>query len=572
MNQDPTMQGGNTPTQGDQPVGENTAKTNTESTAGDQPQTPSNPTKAPDTGAVVVEETIAETVTEAPASGLPSWMAATPDPTVTGLPNGSVVEPAAPPKKKHTGLIVTLIIIFILLLAGAGAAVWFFCFYNQPDNVAFDAVNQFLQQKDLTVTGSLDYDWSSESDENRHIKLSLDNSRSGIAGNSDLKFNYSQDLNIDGKKEFELDLGSVAMSDGVLYFKIGNLIETVDQFSDELDEAYSTVEEQLVWQAIYQLLETIDGEWWQISIPDILDMINESGDYDGEVAATRKFYNCMLDVAKQDVGSELAKIYRDNRFLKAVKVTQSADGKRKPADGNNLYEIEFDYDKMANFINALPQSNTANQFYACYNTYIDEIEEFTEDNLGKTPEHIGADDAEKVTADDLSESRNDDVKYYLEIAPWGHQLQGIYMQSKATETPDCPFSYNTDDVPTTYDLVPQPECSQGATATITGSLNLNFAYGPVAVAAPEKYRPVTDLAEEIVNTVVQVMSAYFSAIDPSGTSWRYDPETGEWYFTENPWEVEYDVPEGWEFDMDHGYWYNPEDPSEHTPLPINTEV
>lgn len=589
MNQDPTMQGGNLPTQGGQPVGdENAPKTNPEgAAAGDDPNAgnvpaqpsvnaPSSSNMGATPNSSVPSNAPAETVpattspsvtTPADTGALPSWMNTTQDPIATGLPNGSVVEPAMQPKKKRTGLIALLILLFVLILGGVGVAVWYFCFYNNPENIAFDAVNQFLQQKDLTITGTINYDWSSESGESRKAQLSLDGSRSGIAGNSDLKFNYSQDLKVDGKRDIELDLGSVAMSDGVLYFRIGNLIETIDQFFDETEEAPDTIEEQLVWQAIYQLLEIIDGEWWQISIPDILDMINESGDYDNEVAATRKFYNCMLDAAKQDVGGELAKIYRENRFLIAVEVPQSADGKRKPASGNNLYEIEFDYEKMASFMNALPKSDTANRFYTCYNTYIDEVEEFAEDNLGEAPEHISADDAEEITADELSNSRNSDVtKYYLEIAQWGHQLKGVYIQSSITETPECPIYDNLDD------LAPPIACDQAPSITIVSIINLNFAYDSVTVIAPEKYRPVTDLAEEIVNTVIQVMSAYFSAIDPSGAGWQYDPITGEWYSTEDPWGIDYDIPEDWEFSMEHGYWYNPENPSEHTPLPMNSEV
>lgn len=532
MNQDPTMQGGNLPNQGGQPAGNSGAPT-------------TNPAGAPSTasGSAATAATSpnpANSVNNTPNAdngALPSWMNSTPDPVATGLPNGSVVEPATPPKKKHTGLIITLVILFILILAGAGVAVWYFCFYNNPENVAYEAVDGFLHQKSIALTGAIQSTTEDSLGDKTTITLGLNNSASAGAGTSELNLNVTN-VEDDEESSVSLRLGTVQMSDGVIYLKISKIMESLDAY---LESNQITRDEfDYSMELIYSILEKVDDQWWRISIPELLDEIAPSSE---EAQPVKDLYACMVDLAKQDTSGEFATIYRDNRFIKIEKVSQTSMGDIKPKSGNSLYLLDYDYEKMANFINALPDTAVANAAYDCYNDYIDSqdpqryLDEF--DISMSAPKHLSASDFEKVNAEDLRKSRENsktNAKQYLEISNFGHELKGVYAHFDKTDSSEgYDIEYGTD-------IKPYSQHS-------TGLLQLNFSYEPVTVTAPDDYRPITELVEEIINVITQYISDLYNS-----------------YYTP----IE-EIPEGWVFDYDQGYYYNPENPDEHTNLPIDDD-
>ena len=428
-------------------------------------------------------------------------------PILSNVATPSMVEPANPPKPKRTGLIVGIVVLVLLLLAGGGFALWFFLFYNNPENIAFEAVNSFLREKNVVTTGQMWTEIPNDNGAGTRVEVNLKNSSAGLAGSSDIvlrSVDFDSNSKYDEENAYELTLGSVMMSDGVFYFRVGQLMDTIDKalansglFKEDMPDTYL---------ALYQLAEIIDEEWWQIAPLEIIDTISEEVDSIGDLddlTYLKDFYRCAVDVANQDIGAELAEIYKNNRFFKITKVSQSAEGNKKPASGNSLYLIGYDYQKLADFLNALPKSRIAEQAYACYNNFYAQLED-----KGDLPESVDASDFETVTAKDLEESRDEGVKHYLEISNWGHELKGVYFYGAATQDEDGEKS----------DLA-------------THAADLQFAYSPVTIDAPTESRPVTDLVEELREIIIDIIMANAPV---------YDPETGEIIDTGSDWDDTWD--------------------------------
>lgn len=428
-------------------------------------------------------------------------------PILSNVATPSMVEPAKAPKPKRTGLIVTIVLLILLLLAGGGFALWYFLFYNNPENIAFEAINGFLREKNVVTTGQM---WGEYYDSDRsgsRMEIELKNSSAGLAGVSDIVLSNSEfdvEHELDEEGAYELTLGSVMMSDGVFYLRIGQLMDTVDKFIDDSGLTKEDLPDS--YQVLYQLGEIVDEEWWEVSPIDIIDTITEEvdnlEDLD-EITYLKDFYRCAVDVANQDIGKELAEIYKNNRFLKITKVSQSSEGHKKPDSGNSLYLVEYDYQKMADFINALPKSHIAEQAYTCYNNYRSNVES----ESSRLPEKIDADFFDEITAKDLEDSRDANTKQYLEISNWGHELKGVFIYGESRLDEDG------------------EENADGELYS-AHEVDLQFTYSPVTVDAPAESRPITDLIEELKEIITNLI-----VLDGP----VYDPETGEIIDIEDDW-------------------------------------
>ncbi len=439
-------------------------------------------------------------------------------PILSDNPGGSVVMPAGG-KKKHTGLIVAIVTVLLVLLAGGGFSLWYFLLYSNPENVAFDAINGFLQEKNITLGGSMwgeSYDYD---DTGMRMELALQNSSDGLAGSSDISYKM---MMIDEEHEeikgetLELLLGSVMMSDGVFYLKVGKLMDYLNKSYPDMSEA--TDQDS---QVMYQLLETFSDEWWEVSVPDVVDMVADLVDdakFTRQAEYTKQFYSCLVNAAQQNIKGEIAEIYKNNRFVRVQKVDRSAEGHKVAEGGHSLYLLSFDYAKMASFVNELPKTATANSIYACYNDYAKHLDDYST----TLPESVSADDIPEVTADDLEEDFGEaDNKIYLEISNWGHQLRSVFVHNEVYSRSYSGSDYAHDEVR-----------AQGKERLESiAELNLIFSYSPVTIAAPAESRPITDLFEEMMEVVTTIVN------DNSDSDWEYDPETDTIY--------EYD---GWEDD------------------------
>ncbi len=461
MDKNPEMQGRNTPTPNTQP-----------SNVG--PSVPNVPADVANHDAP----------TSTPAS---SPLPFPPVAAATDMPSGSVVMAADAPKKKKTGLLVGIIVAVLLLLVGGGVLLWYALFYNNPENVAFDAINGFLHEKNISVSGSA---WVEVPSEDIRVDISLKNAINQASGMSDLSIKLGEmqdEYHPSQGTTFEIDAGAIGLSDGKFYARFGNIMNSVDQLMDNNGITFDDLGQ--FGQMLYQLGETIDEQWWEISILDIIDRLTDEIDDEdtlAQVENTRNLYRCMVDVVSQNHSNEIAKLYQANRFLVVKKVTESIDGDKKPASGNSLYELSFDYEKLANFLNALPKTDLANQAYVCINNYQAEVYS----DSGHVPEKIDASKFEQIKAEDLEEALDNRAnQYYLEISNWQHQIKSIFILNLTSDT-------------------------------VSGA-DLYFDYTPVAISAPNDVRPITDLYDEAMEIIEESLNV--------DLDWSLDLDFGDDY-------------------------------------------
>ncbi len=403
------------------------------------------------------------------------------------MPSGSVVMSADAPKKKKTGLLVGIIVAVLLLLVGGGALLWCTLFYNNPENVAFDAINGFLHEKNISVSGSA---WVEVPSEDLRVDISLKNAVNQASGMSDLsiKLGEMQDgYHPSQEKTFDIDAGMIGLLDGKFYARFGNIMNSVDQLMDDENMTFDNLGQ--FEQMLYQLGETIDEQWWEISISDIIDRLTEDVDDEDTLAQVENahdLYRCMIDVASQNHSNEIAKLYRANRFLVVKRVTESMDGDKKPASGNSLYELSFDYEKLADFLNALPKTEFANQSDVCINNYQAEVYS----NSGYVPDEIDASKFDQIKAEELEEALyNRANQYYLEISNWQHQIKSIFILN--------------------------------LTSGAVSGADLYFDYTPVTISAPNDVRPITDLYDEAMEIIEESLNV--------DLDWSLDLDFGDDY-------------------------------------------
>lgn len=461
MDQNPETQGNNPPKPNtdlanDTPAAstQTTTVVETVTTKTEEPVATNNAT---DTSRPMATEVVTETVTETNAN-----------------------QPAAQPAKKkpRKGLIALIITLLIIILAAAGVAIWYFAFYSKPEKVVFDAINGFLKQETVVSDGLI----------NGNINLG-GNKLSITAGTNSKSAGVSSEGNVNLKllatdesgetlldHQYELEASGIMMKDGVIYFRVGKILEAFDALLDE--SSLSTADLNSDMQGIYEVIEEVDGEWWQVNIPDIIDEI--VGDPE-EATASKDFYACLIDVANSEsVKKDIIAAYDQNRFFNIEKTT--AQG------GNTEYSVKPDYEKLANFYNMLTDSETTQSIENCAK----KLEGFSDVEVDT--------DVEPVTAADLESDFENIDSITLTISNFGHELKGI--------------SY---------------KISNGGEADFAGGFE--FEHPAVTVEAPENYRPVSELVEQIMviaSGIVEANSKDYPDYDYD-YDYDYDEMDDEYY-------------------------------------------
>lgn len=458
MDQDPVTPGTNPPMPKQPPVDAGAgANTNTNIDAG--ASTTAGPVNA---GANV-------NTANSAASPMPDWVKN--NPAVVAGPNGSVVEPATPAKKKRTGLIV-LIVALIVLLVGFGAfAAWYFFYYSNPDKVAYDAIDGFLQQKTVVtnglVTGRGKFD-GGEVD----ITVNLNSRTNGANGESTVnaKINILDENGTSiSEHDYEVELGGIVLEDGVIYLRLNKLADTMETLIKDTGSSVEMLEGSTL--ALYNLFEEVDGEWWRISIPEIIDDVV----VDTEAAnAAKETFTCVTKALRDDVNGQLAAVYKDHRF---VVIEAKKDG--VASSGNTEYDVTFDYDKYAGFVNAMADSELTNNMEAC-------IKEAAGDEVTF--------DKTYVDAETLREAM-EQVRITMLISNFGHELKALNVSAKNNETANFDAGFT-------------------------------FEHPSVTIAAPTNYRPVNELMDLIVEVVASMSMPEYG--EGEGDLY-YDDETDDWW-------------------------------------------
>ena len=303
-----------------------------------------------------------------PLNPAPATPAAPVKPAVPAAP----VEPAVPatepvatevsgtsaPKKK-TGLIAGLIA-GILVLGGAIAAVLIIFVFNGSADAVPAAVSKVLsgEVKNFAINGTINYDGSG----NPLI--------SSLSVGLDAKINTSTfenevianvNANVSGL-DLNFTFNERKASDGDMYVKIDGLTDSVNSilFSqsgvdcDEVDcEALMSQMMSDSQSSQLDLINSIEGEWLHTNLSDFSGVGSN---------ITDNTTQCLVNVlsSASNYSKDIADIYKQNSF-----VTYSTDNIPITKKKDTIYKLGMDYDKMADFLNAMKTSALANDLLAC---------------------------------------------------------------------------------------------------------------------------------------------------------------------------------------------------------------
>lgn len=364
-----------------------------------------------------------------------------------------------PPKKNKAGIIAAVVFIVLFLLASACLAAWYFMVYNSPENVALDAVRQFISAENIITEGNIRIADVDTSDDHFVATLNFTSLSNHIPESVNVALNFSErdsnDRVIDDH-EIELDLGVAVMVDGVFYVQVSNLADAFDKIIYAEGVDYS--EYQAMVDLAEEIIELIDNEWWRISYDEVAEEIDSS-----YLTSASQLQRCIIDVINQDYSAEFIDIYNNNRFLN-VKVSDDI----AEIQGNSLYDVTIDSTKMADFLNRATESSAAEDILACYNNF-KESTEFNSDD--KSPLAIA--DIPELSSEDIDDILPDNLVLTMSISDFSHRLHSVEAELVSDD------------------------------ASISG--RLNFSYVDNTVSAPASYRSVTELFDEIA----EIINDYF---------------------------------------------------------------
>lgn len=404
-----------------------------------EPATPTAFTASEPAPATPVEPAVPVTPTENPATP-----AATPP----------VDNPAKPQKKINKPLIIGASAAAALLVGGGIA---FAIYRTQPELVALDAVSNFLSAENVTTSGSVDITSDSDIDSSTFgVKSIVVNFVSETSGaNNSTEATAVATMNDDSK--ISLDFGETFMSDGKLYLKVSGIKEAIDALPQEYSET--------VGQYLGNIVDRIDGTWWEVSLSDILeaskDTISET--YAKQIQAV---YDCGLQTLEETRSSdEIADLYKDHRF---IQVENYSGSDIQASNGGSLYAISLNNEELASFTKGIGDTAIANNFVTCIN------------NVEGMNSEIKASDAFKdVKADDFKEISENLPDLVLEANPWTHNLTGFHAS----------YVYDGNQNSTSSTI-------KETTATkITAKTDLSFDYGAVSVSVPDGKKSILELTD-----------------------------------------------------------------------------
>ncbi len=401
--------------------------------------------------------------------------------------NQPVVVVMKPPKKNKLGVIVAALVLILILIGGIGMAVWYFVIYNNPENIAFDAVRQFITADNIVTTGELTNRYVSIYDYDRNcstvnapgiqsdclsdskttlMKLKFESASNHLPNMTKVSLELSErdDNNeIVDDHLVTLDLGTGVMADGVIYLQVSNLHETFEKVLEEnyIDLTNDDDENVQQWAMVEEIIDIIDNEWWQISAEDVMDTMSEI--MSDDKAETKPFvdaYNCIFKTAATNHSEEIAKLYDQNRFLSVEKADRDTG-----IAGRSFYKADIDLDKLVEFYDQSLSSQASNDVVACVNTFYKDMDYDEQITIDDLKEYSNT----KELKESLQKELPDEWSAYLDIADFSHKLHGVVVDAKD----------------------PGMELSA----------DLDFNYADAEVTAPEKYRPISDLVEEVFKII-----------------------------------------------------------------------
>ena len=413
--------------------------------------TPNNPTPevtpppAPESTPVTPQPTPAPT---------PEPITATPEPIVPATPT-TPETPLKPKKKLNLPLIIGASAAAVLLVGGAAA---FAIYRSQPEVAALDAISGFLSADNIASSGSINISNITDADGSDFgIKTAVINFDSQTTSSGNLT-EATATVTLSDDSTVSLNFGEAFMNDGKLYLKVDGIKDAINALPQE----YAST----VGEYFGDIVDRIDGTWWEVSLSDIL---NASKDTIPEQTAQQiqAVYDCGVQTMNEiNSSNELADLYKDHRF---IKVANYSGSDIQASSGGTLYTISLDNNELAGFTKGIGDTNIANNFVTCYNN----IE-------GVSPEIKASDAFKDVDADDFKDISNNLPNIVLEVNPLTHSLDGLHVYYAGQEA-----QKNYDDWGdyTTTSAIPSVKA------------DLAFKYGSASVNVPDGAKSVLDLTD-----------------------------------------------------------------------------
>ena len=322
-----------------------------------------------------------------------------PVPMPNSNPSGGDIVFTDKPKKGKAGLIVG-IIIALLILGGAGAFIAVYAINSQPENILASSIDKFINAKNISTSGtiSLDLDENSTGIDDATLTLGVSTGGNNESGNLSLAVTMA-----DGTKIDDLSVGETLVSDGILYLRFDGLEDLYDKYLSQYIPNYTTVNivdystpnnqtvevqsttttSNLINSYLSDAISKIDGEWFEISIDDVLDSNYISSTMtSSDKKAIKTTYNCVTDTlinGGQKYSKELSNLYGQHKF---ITMTSGQD---------SYYNISFAASPLTDFLNAIPSTSLVSDFATCVGIDTSTINAVTvdgdtvEDLLGQLP-------------------------------------------------------------------------------------------------------------------------------------------------------------------------------------------
>lgn len=320
-------------------------------------------------------------------------------PTVLGSgPQPGYAQPQAP-KKKRKGLIAGIIIAAVLVLLGAGGALAYNFWYQNPDKIIVDAVQNAIKAKSVSMTGEI----KATASNGVVIGITMDGKNDASKGEFNSKLSVTYD-----DQTFNLDAAVRVPGDGSYFIKADGVEDIIDTLSDV---SASPAPAQIV-----SFAQKIDGNWIKIEKSDIDEL---TGD-------TNKTQECVTDVMKKlqddtSYSNEIAKIYKEHKFIDAGTplATETIDGV-----ASFKFEIKGDEEKAEAFGKAFEGTKLYSELKGCNEDIAEAAKESVDDS----------------SAASTSEP---DATLYVWVSRWTHEFTKIEIVSKEDSDSDIKASVET---------------------------------------------------------------------------------------------------------------------------------
>lgn len=258
----------------------------------------------------------------------------------------------APKKKSKIGLIITLCVLGVLLIGGAVAGILFLNWRNSDEVVLTDAVTDTLNLRAATITGDISFEFAEAEQGIKSFHLTSNNKTALVPSSSESNLK----ITLEDDSVVEMDVSSVILSDGVLYFKIAGLGTVLEDLG--LTSSFSL--DQTAIASIESIIEKVDDQWIKIAFDELLEseMLSsmvESIDteaYDCSIAAIK---NLNTDASRSD----LIDLYKEYPFVDATKRSETKEGDYTD------FEVTLLKPELIDYLNKVQEKPLFDEFLGC---------------------------------------------------------------------------------------------------------------------------------------------------------------------------------------------------------------